>query len=72
METIKLPRSETGAVLNYIVIAAQDAGTCEALRYAWLSISPYVIAKSTDQEHAEEMAREVLRGGDYVVLELWR
>jgi hypothetical protein len=33
-----------------IAVAGQDVGTCQALRWAWLSIKPMVVAQGDDAE----------------------
>lgn len=41
--------TNTAAATRYIAVAGQDVGTCEALRWAWTSIRPYVLATGTDE-----------------------
>jgi hypothetical protein len=52
---------------TYIAVADQHVGTCEALRWAALSIRPFVLATGTDEDDVRERAIEAV-GHDAVTL----
>jgi hypothetical protein len=45
----------------YIAVRGQDYGTCEALRWAYTSIRPYILAEGSDEEDVLE--RGIKRAG---------
>ncbi len=48
---------------RYRIVERGNVGTCEALRWAWISIEPFVIATTDTYEAATNFAR---RRNDYV------
>jgi len=46
------------AAKRYIAVAGQDAGSCEALRWAWASIRPYVLATGDDEDDVRARAEQ--------------
>ena len=48
-------------ITRYLAVRGQDYGTCEALRWAAMSIAPFVIARGEDEE--DVMAEAIERAG---------
>lgn len=51
---------------RYIALANEHIGTCRALRWAWLSIAPMVLADGDDPEEVSIKAQE--RRGDEITV----
>lgn len=52
---------------RYVAVAGQDAGTCDALGWAWTSVRPYILASGSDEGAVLDAAIERAGHDDVVV-----